>query len=306
MGNSLLNLYVYLIGGALIGIGLERVAPAKAPVYLGNFLLWIGVPLSIVTFLRGANLSGMIWLAPTVAWAAILLSTGVAWIWIRYRSTKAVWRPSTKGSFLLTSMVGNTGYLGYPIVLALVGPKYFAWALFYDLLGTTIGAYGLGVAVGAYFGSQFQGNWQLIQQLLKNPPLWSLVAGLYLRNIPLPLSVEQILKVLAWAIIFLSLILIGMRLGQLTSLRQLPKACASLSIKMVLIPLALGTGLTLVGITGSPRLVLVLQMAMPPAFATLVITEVYNLDHEFTVTTLVAGSAGLLLLLPAWIWLFQG
>lgn len=303
MGNSLLNLYVYLIGGVFLGVVLGRFAPAQAAAYLGNFLLWVGIPLSIVTFLRGANLSERIWLAPTVAWAAILLGAGVAWVWMRCRITKEVWRPSTQGSFLLTSMVGNTGYLGYPIVLALVGPKYFAWALFYDLLGTTIGAYGLGMAVAIYFGSQLQGNW-LLQGLLKNPPLWSLFVGLYLRHVPLPLLIEQMLQVVAWAIIFSSLILIGMRLGQLTSWRQLPKACSSLLIKMVLIPFVIGTCLSLFGVTGPPRLALVLQMAMPPAFATLVMTEVYHLDHELTVTTLVAGSVSLLVLLPAWLWLF--
>jgi len=46
--------------------------------YLGQFLFWIGVPISIVAFLRGADLSGPIWIAPVVAWVAILLGAGLA------------------------------------------------------------------------------------------------------------------------------------------------------------------------------------------------------------------------------------
>jgi malate permease and related proteins len=64
--------------------------------------------------------------------------------------------------------------------------------------------------------------------------------------------------------------------------------------------------LPLLGITGNPLLVIVLQMAMPPAFATLVIAEAYDLDRELTVTTLAIGSVALLLLLPLWLWLFKG
>ncbi len=64
---------------------------------------------------------------------------------------------------------------------------------------------------------------------------------------------------------------------------------------MLLVPLILAAGLPLVGVTGSPQLVLALQMAMPPAFATLVLAEVYNLDRDLTVTALAVGSAGLLL-----------
>ncbi|NJN58970.1 MAG: AEC family transporter, partial [Leptolyngbyaceae cyanobacterium SL_5_9] len=44
----------------------------------------------------------------------------------------------------------------------------------------------------------------------------------------------------------------------------------------------------------------------PPAFATLVIAEAYNLDRELTVTALAVGSLGLLLMLPMWLWLFSG
>ncbi len=68
----------------------------------------------------------------------------------------------------------------------------------------------------------------------------------------------------------------------------------------------LGSSLSLFGITGSPQLVIVLQMAMPPAFATLVIAEAYNLDHDLTVTALAIGSVGLLFTLPIWLWLFRG
>lgn len=301
---SILKLYIYLVAGVLLGIALVRVTPTLTSVRLATFLLWVGVPLSTVSFLRGADLSGIIWLAPVVAWVAIFLGAGSAWIWIRYQGAKVFWSRSTQGSFLLTSMVGNTGYLGYPIALSLVGPKYFAWALFYDLLGTTIGAYGLGISIAAYFGTSSQGNWQLAGQLLKNPPLWSLLIGLQVRQVPLPQLMEQILRQFAWTVVFLSLVLIGMQLGQLTSWRNFPRACLSLLIKMVMIPLAIGTSLSILGVEGPSRLVLVLQMAMPPAFATLVITEVYKLDRDLTVTTMAAGSAGLLLMLPVWLWLF--
>jgi predicted permease len=40
---------------------------------------------------------------------------------------------------------------------------------------------------------------------------------------------------------------------------------------MLLVPLILGSTLSLFGVTGEAAQVIVLQMAMPPAFATLVI-----------------------------------
>lgn len=95
-----------------------------------------------------------------------------------------------------------------------------------------------------------------------------------------------------------------MRLRQLDSWHSLPRASISLGIKMLLVPLILGSFLSLLGITGAPGLVIVLQMAMPPAFATLVIAEAYNLDRDLAVTALAVGSMGILLTLPIWLALF--
>ncbi|NJM28124.1 MAG: hypothetical protein HC856_07605, partial [Pseudanabaena sp. RU_4_16] len=94
-------------------------------------------------------------------------------------------------------------------------------------------------------------------------------------------------------------------LSQLPSIRKWEQALTCLIIKMLLVPLVVGTGLMFFGITGAPRLVMVLQMAMPPAFATLVIAQAYNLDKDLAVTSLALGSVGLLFTLPVWIWLFS-
>lgn len=315
----LIDLYFHLGGAVLLGWVLGRCLPKRVPTFIGQFLFWIGVPLSIITFLRGADLSGAIWIAPVAAWMAILLGAGLAWIWIQTQGIKTninvsnqseqalltSWSKPSQGSFLLASMVGNTGYLGFPITLTLVGDKYFAWAIFYDMLGTSIGAYGLGVLLAARFGGVAQSHQQLVRAIVQNPALWSLGFGLSFRQVALPSLVEQGLKGLAWSAIALSLILIGMRLSQLESSRYLQQASVSLAIKMLVVPLVLGMGLLLLGINGSPQLVIVLQMAMPPAFATLVIAEVYNLDRNLSVTALAVGSTGLLLTLPIWLLLFK-
>ncbi len=305
---SLLTIYVPLLGWTFCGWVLGRLLPATMPAYLGKFLFWVGVPISIVAFLRHAHLSASLWLAPAVSWVAMLLGVGIAW-WLSQTQGKLLARllplsQPTRGSFLLASMLGNTGYIGYPVALALVEPRDFAWTLFYDLLGSTPGAYGLGVAIAARFGeASHLKHGQSLQVMLKNPALWSFGIGLVCRDRPLPLLLETGLRSVAWVIVALSLVLIGMRLSQLSSLANLKLAALSIAIKMLLVPLLLGLGLWAVGITGSAYRAILLQMAMPPAFATLVIAEAYDLDQELTVTTLLLGCLALVLLLPLWLWL---
>jgi predicted permease len=52
-------------------------------------------------------------------------------------------------------------------------------------------------------------------------------------------------------------------------------------------------------------LVMVLQAGMPSAFATLVLSETYNLDRELAVTCVGVSSVLLLLTLPIWLWGFS-
>ncbi len=201
-------------------------------------------------------------------------------------------------------MVGNTGYIGYPVTLSIVGTQYFAWALFYDLLGTTLGAYGLGVALAARFGGGVHSHLQVIKAIIINPDLWSFGFGLLFREVKIPAPVEFWLELVAWSCVALSLVLIGMRLSKLTSWHSLPRASISIGIKMLIVPLILGSILPLFGLTGTTARAIVLQMAMPPAFATLVIAETFHLDRDLAVTALAMGSMVLLVTLPIWLWLF--
>ena len=303
---NLLELYVKLGGLILVGFILGRKLPVTVPTRLGQFLFWVGVPISIVSFLRQSSLSGQIWIAPAFAYLAILLGAFLAWLGIKgqayFRNT--VPQAPTQASLILAAMLGNTGYLGFPITLAILGKEYFAWALFYDLLGSFPGAYGLGVLIAARFGGGVQNRWQIIKAILINPALWSFGFGLLVREATIPTVVEFCLEKFAWSSVALSLVLIGMRLGLLKSWRSLPQAGMSLGIKMLLVPLILGSILPLFGLTGSIAKVIVLQMAMPPAFGTLVIAETFNLDRDLAVTALAAGAILLLLTLPLWLWLF--
>lgn len=304
---SLLKLYLPLIGWVSLGLILGHRLPSVIPLRLGKFLFWVGVPLSIMIFLRQADLSGSVWVAPIVSWISVLLGGGCAWLWIRFASPlthRSLWQKPRQGSFLLSAMVGNTGYLGYPVALALVGPQFFGWAVFYDTLGSTLAAYGLGVALAAHFGMKSSTQGQLLQAVVKNPAFWSFWLGLAGRGIPFSPVMEQGLQAIAWMVIALSLLLLGMRLSQLSSWRSIHHALISLSIKMLIIPFLVGIALQSLGLRGAPHLVLVLQAGMPPAFATLVIAEAFDLDRELTVTTLALGSIGILFTLPLWLLLF--
>ncbi|WP_035153629.1 AEC family transporter [Calothrix sp. 336/3] len=301
----MLELYAKLLGFICTGFILGRVLPGTFPTRLGQVLFWVGVPISIIAFLRHTDLSGQIWIAPLVAYSATFLGILLAKLALKIQGRDGnLSQPATQGSFILASMVGNTGYLGFPITLTVVGKEYFAWALFYDMLGSLFAAYGLGVILAARFGNGTVSWGQTLRVILINPALWSFFGGLWFQQVAIPPTMELILEALAWLAIASALLLIGMRLSRLTSWQSLPQASVSVAIKMLVVPLILSTCLRLLGLRGAIATVMTLQMGMPPAFATLVLAETFNLDRDLAVTTLALGTVLLLFTLPLWLWLF--
>ncbi|MEA5450772.1 AEC family transporter [Leptolyngbya sp. CCNP1308] len=323
----LMRLYGPIGAGICAGVGLGallyRFTPHRAssqglyqqvPLRLGRFLFWLGIPLSIVGFMRRADLSGNLYLAPVVAWAAILLGLLCSRLWIR--ADQEPWARPTQGSFSLAAMLGNTGYIGYPVVLLLpqLGVSVFGWALFYDALGTLLGSYGLGAILAAEMGGQdrnpslpWQRQWSTrLRAVVQNPIILAFGLGLGLKAIALPAWLDLGLYQFAWAIVVLSLVLMGLRIQQLSSWQHLNRAAIAVVIKMLVLPLAVGLGLTALGVDGPPRLVMILQAGMPCAFSNLVLAEAYDLDRDLSVTCVGLSSASLLLTLPLWLWAFSG
>ncbi|HIK44067.1 MAG TPA: AEC family transporter [Leptolyngbyaceae cyanobacterium M65_K2018_010] len=318
----LLRLYLPIAAGVLVGVGLGQILAQipksgshphtlhqRVPLALGKFLFWVGIPISIVGFIRHADLSGPIYLAPLVAWLAMLLGLGCSRLWIRAQGKH--WPRPTQGSFALAAMLGNTGYIGYPVILLLpqLGISVFGWALFYDALGTLLGSYGLGAILASEFSDRSQVRahpvWRRrLLEVLQNPIILAFGLGLGLKGVPLPAQLDQALYAIAWLVVMLALVLMGLRIQQLTSWRHLSKAGVAIAIKMLVLPLAVGLGLTVVGVHGAPRMVMILQAGMPSAFANLVLAEAYDLDRDLSVTCVGLSSIGLLITLPLWLWGF--
>jgi predicted permease len=283
---------------------------SQIPTFMGRFLFWVGVPGSLIHFLRKADLSGGVWIAPVMAWVAFGVSLILAWVWLQLQFR--LWTEPAKGAFLISAMVGNTGYIGYPVILLLpqLGTDYFGWAVFYDLLGTVLAAYGLGIMIGAQYGqgvgaARSLTPWQQsLRALLTAPTFPAFLIGLWLRPVNLPAWLDRGLQGFAWSMVVLSLVLMGMRLQQLRSWSKVLPAIAATTLRMLVAPMVVGIILTIVDLGTAPRLVVILQAGMPSALATLVLTETFNLDRDLAVTCVGVSSAALLLTLPLWLWLF--
>ncbi len=316
MLETLVGVYLPLLGWTGLGLLLQKVLPPSllarvGPQQLGRFLYWVGVPVSIIGFLRQADLNGQEWLAPLVCWVAVALAAALALFWVlvvtpQRKISAELWLPPEQGSFHLTSMLGNTGYIGFPVCLAIGGTHFFGWAVFYDL-GNLLCSYGLGVWIASYYSQNRGRPSNLAFNVIRNPSMAAFILGLLLNPLILPSWLDQGLQRFAWGMVGLSLILLGMRLAQISGWRYPFRAGIALLIKLILVPGLVSVILLQLPIPEMGKLILALQAGMPPAIASLVLTEEYNLDREMTIATMTIGYIAALITLPLWaqLWTLQ-
>lgn len=214
---------------------------------------------------------------------------------------------SGKGSFVLASMLGNTGFIGLAIAPALIDPAYLAWVVLYGVTHNLLGSYGLGVVLASHFGRQTQKNqwWTQLRDVMCVPSLWAFAIGYFSRHLTFPTLMEWGLQTSLLFVIPGAFLLIGMQLSRLQGVKSFHTAIIPTVLKMLVLPAIAGIALTYLGITGDARFALVLMSGMPTAFANLILAEEYNLDRQLAASSIVLSTVVLPLMIPLWLVLFK-
>lgn len=98
------------------------------------------------------------------------------------------WDRATTGCFLLLIALGNTSFLGLPIVQAFFGDTGIPFALLYDQLGSFLALAIYGSFILAVYGRQGgkQNPASIVKKIFMFPPFIALILAFLLRGITYP------------------------------------------------------------------------------------------------------------------------
>jgi malate permease and related proteins len=319
MIETLFNAYTPLLLWTGLGIISLRFLPQSLPRFLGRSLYWVGVPWQIFALARYTDFSQRVGIVPLITIITlvmgILLAAGAFQGLTRLagqvggNSAPPLWLPQTqaqKGSFVLVTMLGNTGFVGLGLLPAIISPENMGWAVFFSITQNVIGTYGIGVLVASYFthaddAGQPNRWWIQLRDILLVPSLWAFAIGYLTQSVTFPPFLEACLPASLVLVIPVSFVLMGMRLSQLQGLKSLQIALLPSFLKVAVLPGLVGIVTTLLGMSGEPRLAMVLMAGMPSAFASLILAEEYSLDHDISSSSIALTTIGVLLMIPIWL-----
>ena len=289
---------------------------------LGRSLYRYGLPLQIFAIAYKTKFSSGVWFPPIITILVLLFGLILANLNLLYgkrlsnlmlnRDSKKIrleipQHRSGKGSFLLASTLGSTGYLGLSIVPIFVGSIYSGWAVLYSITQILFGSFGMGVLLANYYGNSRQHISWLVQlkELLKVPALWTFLIGYFCQGTNFPIAIDRVLDLGVLLAISSAFLLTGIQIQGINKVNCFSKAIVPALLKMLLIPGLTGLCLTLFGIKGDARLSMVLMSGMPTANTSLILTEEYNLDRQVTASTIALSTILLPITIFVWKYLLQ-
>ena len=281
------------IGVALRRLGVLQREDAKP---LTGVIVYVALPALIFTSVARAALSIELLKVAGVAWAVSLAALSVAW-----EVAHALNLPrKTAGAFVLVAALGNTGYLGYPVVRALLGAGALPAAVFYDVFGTVAVLFTLGIAVAARYGGH-EGRLNVLKELFTFPAMIALLVALAYRFVPLPAVVSN--TVMDWTGVAASMAmpLIMVSLGVSLDMKALRGSFkplgAAAAIKLLLLPV-LAVGVATIMRDRSMLHLLALQAGMPSVMLSLVVGERFKLDTTFIAAAILLTTVACLVTIP--------
>jgi predicted permease len=186
--------------------------------------------------------------------------------------------PATLGSFIIGSMIMNTGFV-LPFILARYGKHALAYYTIFDF-GNMLMIFTFGYLIAMKYGEN--GKLKIdLRKFLKLPPIWALVLGVIynLGNWELPITAENILQMTGTPTVFLTMLALGCYFHP--QVKNLRKIVLVFSIR-ILGGLALGLAFSyLFGLEGILRDVVIICSSAPVGYNTLVLSSLENLDKDF-------------------------
>ena len=299
--NNLILLVLCFVAGVLLHR--YKRMPVNTPAVLNSFIIHISLPSLTLLYVHDLKLDGDVWLMAAMAWIYFGLS-----VWFFRMVGKRMNLPRrTVGALILTGGLGNTSYLGLPMIEAYYGHQGLASGIIVDQLGSFLVLSTLGILVAGIYSTGAPTVGAMAKRIAFFPPFIALVIAVLLIPMDYPEWLSVILKRMGDTLAPLALLSVGfqLRLGHLAGNGK--KLAIGLGFKLVLAPLVLLLlYVPLLGAHGEAIQITLFEAAMPPMITAAILATEHDLDPPFATLMVAVGLVISFVTLTAWWWLLRG
>ena len=259
-----MNNFVITVSFLLMGVAarFSRKFPAETGTALNLFVIYFSLPALVLLKIPSLRFSRELLVPTFMPWAMVVLFGLLVLLLARLFR----WGRSVTGCLLLMVPLGNTSFLGIPMVQAFFGEQAVVYALVYDQLGSFLALSTYGSLVIALYGnSEVRPTVvSVLRKIVTFPPFLALLLAFWCRSHPYPALVTNFLQMVAATLVPLVMIAVGWQLTLRLKIRELPPLVTGLTLKLVMAPLVALFACKMLGLTSEAAQVAVFEAGMPP------------------------------------------
>lgn len=254
--------------------------PADTGKVLNSFVIYVSLPALVLLKIPDLVLSRNVLVPGVMPWVMLIFSA----LLILLLSRLLQWDRSTTGCLLLMVPLGNTSFLGIPMVKAFWGEQAIPYAVLYDQLGSFLALATYGSVILALFGGeQCRPTWGgVVTRIVSFPPFLALLLAFLLRSFPYPAVVLTLLEVLAATLVPVVMVAVGFQLTFRLSRAVISQMSIGLAVKLIIAPLVALLLCKVAGLEGEPVQVAIFEAGMPPMVSAGALAIVVNLSPALT------------------------
>lgn len=293
-----------------LGVLLKRTGrfPTTTAQVLNAFVIHISLPsvilVQIPALLRTTELNSHMLIPISMAWLLFAMS----YVFFVILGKRLKWSQPEIGALILTAGLGNTSFVGFPILESLLGSSSLRIGVLCDQLGSFLALSTVGIATAAKFSGR-DGKRPSAAQVLKNvfsfPPFVALLVSVvwyFTGTSENPLAISIFEKV-GITLIPLALVAVGfqLHLSRGVLARQWRPLVYGLGFKLVLMPLVfIGLYIYVLGSTTTSTHITILESAMAPMITACVVAIEFGLKAEIATLMMGIGIPLSLVTVPIW------
>jgi len=202
----------------------------------------------------------------------------------------------TLWSVLVTVMIANTAFMGYPVTLGIYGADGFLRAIFCDM-ATLCTFLLLSFVLILRFGGTVK---TAVRKIALFPPLWAVILGLLFNLLGIPIGpvIDNTVNYLGQGAIPLIMIALGLSINFEALSRSRSMIVFTSIMKLALFPFVAFLIASWLGLVSLEHSVSIVEAAMPSGMMSLLLAITYKLDYELTSDCILINTVISLITLP--------
>lgn len=291
-------LVFFLIGAGWL-LAQRKIVPDSAADTLNLIALYVFLPASILLYTPKLTWAPELGGLAATPW--LMVGAGIAIALVARR-----WWNLDRGAtacVMLGITLGNTAFLGYSLIPALVGAHALRYAVVFDQFGTFIALASFGLFVIAWYGGGDRPTaWSIARRIVAFPPFIALIAAITVMPAEPPTAVARALEILAAALMPCVVIAVGTQLRFRLPREHLAPLALIVVVKLVAMPALALLVAPWFGMDGELRAVLVFQAGMPTMITTGALLSLAGLAPQLAAAMVGYTTLLAIVTLPLWQW----